>query len=371
MIKLLIAGIVVFFSGLAVSAQAVFTGYEHLFTNPLSYKICQTKDALKMDGILNEADWKAAKWSAPFVDIEGDKKPLPRYNTRFKMLWDKQNLYIAAELEEPHIWSYLSLRDTIVYHDNDFEVFIDPDGDTHNYFEIEVNALKNIFDLFMNRPYRNGGRALINWNVEKLAVGVHIDGTLNKPVDKDKKWVIEMAIPFKSVSLGDTLQVPVHNSIWRLNFSRVEWDTEVINNRYVKKKDAKTRKPLPEHNWVWSPQGVINMHYPERWGYVQFIASPPTEVVSSVEIPASEAVKKILWLTYYKQQHFRAVKKSFARSFNDLKMVNDAYEIGNAVYLLTLESTAHSFEATLKDKLTGIGWRINQDGLLTTLQILQ
>ena len=26
----------------------------------------------------------------------------------------------------------------------------------------------------------------------------------------------------------------------------------------------------PEDNWVWSPQGKINMHLPEFWGYVQF-----------------------------------------------------------------------------------------------------
>ena len=26
----------------------------------------------------------------------------------------------------------------------------------------------------------------------------------------------------------------------------------------------------PEDNWVWSPQGVVNMHLPDRWGEVQF-----------------------------------------------------------------------------------------------------
>ena len=27
----------------------------------------------------------------------------------------------------------------------------------------------------------------------------------------------------------------------------------------------------PEDNWVWSPQGVINMHIPERWGRLVFV----------------------------------------------------------------------------------------------------
>ena len=40
----------------------------------------------------------------------------------------------------------LTQRDTIIYYDNDFEVFIDPDWDGHNYFEIETNARGVIFD---------------------------------------------------------------------------------------------------------------------------------------------------------------------------------------------------------------------------------
>lgn len=27
---------------------------------------------------------------------------------------------------------------------------------------------------------------------------------------------------------------------------------------------------LPEDNWVWSSQNVINMHLPEMWGFIQF-----------------------------------------------------------------------------------------------------
>ena len=52
---------------------------------------------------------------------------------------------------------------------------------------------------------------------------------------------------------------------WRLNFSRVQWRHVIRNNRYEKVEGLK------EDNWVWSPQGVINMHVPERWGYVTFV----------------------------------------------------------------------------------------------------
>ncbi|HEY6400739.1 MAG TPA: hypothetical protein VI479_04990, partial [Blastocatellia bacterium] len=48
------------------------------------------------------------------------------------------------------------------------------------------------------------------------------------------------------------------------NFSRVEWRHEIADGKYRKTPNTK------EDNWVWSPQGVINMHVPEKWGYVRF-----------------------------------------------------------------------------------------------------
>ena len=50
---------------------------------------------------------------------------------------------------------------------------------------------------------------------------------------------------------------------WKVNFSRVHWETEVVNGEYVK-------TDRPEYNWVWSPQGLIYMHMPDLWGLVQF-----------------------------------------------------------------------------------------------------
>src|ERR1700754_377483 len=74
----------------------------------------------------------------------------------------------------------------------------------------------------------------------------------------------------KAINPGFKTTVPQHGTIWRINFSRVEYDTKVENGQNVKLKDEVTGRDLPEHNWVWSAQGVINMHYPERWGFLVF-----------------------------------------------------------------------------------------------------
>ena len=51
-------------------------------------------------------------------------------------------------------------RDEIVFHDNDFEVFLNPSGDGRDYFEFEINALNTTWDLRLVKPYRDGGPAL-------------------------------------------------------------------------------------------------------------------------------------------------------------------------------------------------------------------
>ncbi len=49
-----------------------------------------------------------------------------------------------------------------------------------------------------------------------------------------------------------------------MNFSRVEWRSRPQSRPKTEKED----------NWVWSPQGVIDMHRPEHWGYVRFAEGP-------------------------------------------------------------------------------------------------
>ncbi|MBI5009729.1 MAG: carbohydrate-binding family 9-like protein, partial [Bacteroidia bacterium] len=108
---------------------------------PENYVCYRTATPINPDGILDEEAWEKAPWTNYFRDIEGSKKPDPWYKTRAKVLWDDKNIYFAAYLDDPHVWAKLKQRDTIIFIDNDFEVFIDPDGDTHAYYELEVNAL--------------------------------------------------------------------------------------------------------------------------------------------------------------------------------------------------------------------------------------
>ena len=78
-------------------------------TAPNGYVARRAARPVTIDGKI-DGEWKHAPWTSLFVDIEGDAKPRPRFRTRAKMLWDDQYFYIAAELEEPHVWGTLTQR---------------------------------------------------------------------------------------------------------------------------------------------------------------------------------------------------------------------------------------------------------------------
>ena len=221
---------------------------------PKSYDCFHTATPIKIDGKLDDPAWKKADWTTDFVDIEGAAKPQPRFRTRVKMLWDDQYLYIAAELQEPDVKATLTQHDSVIFHDNDFEVFIKPLPDTESYYEFEMNALNTGWDLFLDKPYNKHGKADNSWDIPGLKTAVAIQGTLNNSSDKDHGWTLEIAYPLQAFQSRQQVPQPQAGTIWRINFSRVEW---------------KAGQPR-EDNWVWSPQGVINMHVPEQWGYLHF-----------------------------------------------------------------------------------------------------
>ena len=233
---------------------------------PRTYDCPRAASPVQIDGRMDDPVWQLARWTEDFVDIQGDVKPAPRFRTRVKMLWDDEYFYFGAWMEEPHVWATLTQHDSVIFHDNDFEVFIDPNGDTLEYYEFEINALNTGWDLFLDKPYRKGGKARNEWEIPGLRTAVSVDGTLNDPRDRDRAWSVEIAIPWKALAqYAHKPAPPGPGDEWRVNFSRVEWQHEIVAGKYGKVPKTK------EDNWVWSPQGAVNMHIPEHWGRVRFV----------------------------------------------------------------------------------------------------
>ncbi len=327
--------------------------------SPKGYVCGRAKSPLVVDGKLDDEAWRLAPWTDDFVDIEGDVKPRPRFRTRAKMVWDDEYFFIAAELVEPHVWGTLTKHDSVIFHDNDFEVFIDPDGDNHEYYELEINALNTEWDLLLEKPYRDGGPAVDAWEIPGLKTATHVNGKLNDPEGLDESWTVELAIPWKALEArAHRPSPPRDGDQWRVNFSRVEWEHLIEGGSY--KKVPKK----PEANWVWSPQGAIDMHRPERWGYVQFSNEAPGRASFRPD-PARFARDRLMTI-YHAQKAYHKKNQSWAKTLDELGLANPPITPGLSP--VTLRATPAGFEAEITVN-PGNGevpqiWLVRQDSRL-------
>jgi hypothetical protein len=108
---------------------------------------------------------------------------------------------------------------------------------------------------------------------------------------------------------------------------------------------------------VWSPQGAIDMHMPERWGYVQF-SSARAGTEPFVEDP-NERVKWALRRLYYRQRRVRAATGSYAATLDALNAAD--IRVDGADFRPVIHGTDQFYEITA----SGFGQslvHITQDG---------
>jgi hypothetical protein len=333
-------------------------GVQETFINfaPRHYICKRAKEKLSIDGKIDKNFWKDAPWSDNFTDIEGDIRPQPAKRTRVKMLWDDEYLYFGAEMEEDRIWATLTERDCVVFFDNDFEIFIDPDGDTHNYYEFEMNAFNTLWDLFLTKPYRDNGRPVNSWDIKGIKTAVQIKGEINNPEADNIGWSVEVAMPWSVLKECAPGQRPPRNGeYWRINFSRVEWRTEIVDGKYSKCINPDTGKPYPEDNWVWSPTGVVNMHYPELWGFVVF-----AEETIDFTIPEDEFIKWELRKMYYRQRNYYEKKGRFCSCFDEIRgndkwTINPSIETTSSLFQISAPSSDRRGQICIRED--GQTWR--------------
>lgn len=241
-----------------------------------------------IDGRLDEPCWQLAPRSPRFADLVSGAPAV--HDTRAAVLWDEACLYVGYWIEEPFVEARLTERDSLIYEDNDVELFV---AGQDAYYEFEINALGTIYEVFFVweeayeragyhlrprfrrdapgvRPF-NGvgftshprGPRIGYWNLdfEGLRSAVHIDGTLNDNRDRDRGWTVELALPwqgFEALAAPDGRALPPRDGdVWRMDFSRF--------NQY------KAAPPAQDSSgWTWSPHGVWDSHIPELFAQVQF-----------------------------------------------------------------------------------------------------
>ena len=263
------------------------------------YQIKRIAGPLVVDGRLDKDVWKNAEKSPRFVDAVGGTPGI--YDTRAALLWDDEALYAGFWVEEPFPAATLTKRDSLLWVENDLEVFIaGPD----TYYELELNALgviyevfylwrdayprfdktgklisgnpyfaKERFDILDNGAVSFGGNfdrqdehfwtginprglrwVYRNWDFPGLEVAVKVDGKINDASVVSKGWTAEIKFPWKGFAdlLGKEEVTPRPGDELRLFLGR--YNLFHFNG-----------KPL-NAGWSWHPVGVADNHNPERFG---------------------------------------------------------------------------------------------------------
>ncbi|KAJ3323981.1 hypothetical protein HDV06_000957 [Boothiomyces sp. JEL0866] len=324
------------FWSIYVFASQVRSAFDCSFNSsyPKQYVAHRAK-AVKIDGVLDDAVWKQSKFTDDFVDIS--TSVVPRFKTNVKMAWDDEYLYIGAVLHETDIWANItsvchcnnSTSDQVIFHDNDFEVFVDADGSTHNYKEFEMNAANQDWVLLLDRPYDDGGGenstrvyGPAGFDIVGRKHQVSMIGQLNNVNAVNKQWSVEIAFPLQQLYQLTAASHPKDGDFWRINFSRVEYHVAKEFGQYVK------TNPV-EDNWVWSPQGRIAMHLPERWGILQFSSSDKFETAPKYydEWP----IRSIAMVLYYDLHNFRNANGFYT---NDVSLLSDpAFGCAGSIFI--------------------------------------
>jgi hypothetical protein len=331
-----------------------------LLQPPRSYSATKTTQKITIDGKDNETAWSKAAWSETFVDIEGKTGQEDPYKTRYKLLWDDNFLYVYVKMKEEHIWAKLKEHDQKIYLDNALEIFMDPDGDAHQYMEFEINAYGTVWDLMMTKPYRNRGQSVSGWDIKSLKKAVVIDGTLNDPSDKDKSWSVELAFPLSSLNLGDG-KPAISRKRWRMTVARVQYQMDVKNGVYEYKK-APSGKDLSPAYYVWTPQGLVSLHYPERFGYVTF-NNGQANGANDIANAELDRLRLVLWKYYYLQQDFKKRNGKYASTLVDLKSDFPAVTFHDTPEIL-LSATPLQYTMQVEAKSSGKRLSIDQEGRL-------
>jgi hypothetical protein len=213
----------------------------------------------KIDGKLDDAAWAAAPSTGAFVNtLSGAQVAI---QTEAKLVWDKKFLYVAFDNTDSDVWTTLDKRDDKLWTQEADELMIDADGNGKTYVEIQVAPNGNVFDTYLpeRRRYEDTLDPKLkpfSWN-SKLTAKVHVDGTLNKREDQDKRWTTEIAIPLEDVKGMDTSSAvklpPTPGDVWRINLYRM---------------DVPAGKPQQAAGW--SPPMVGDFHALDRFGELVF-----------------------------------------------------------------------------------------------------
>ncbi len=157
----------------------------------------------EIDGLIDEDVWDLVEWDNDFIERSPDENTPPTQQTKFKILYDDENLYFAVraiDTEPGKIEKRLSRRDG--FEGDYIEIHIDSYHDLRTAFSFTVTAAGVKGDLVISD---NGDNFDESWN-PIWYTKANID---------EEGWTAELKIPFSQLRFGKSKE-----QIWGMQVMR-------------------------------------------------------------------------------------------------------------------------------------------------------
>ncbi len=187
-------------------------------------KFLGQQQAPVIDGLLDDAGWNIVEWDGDFIEWRPDENTPPHQQTKFKIVYDKKNIYIAVKLYDKQpdsIVNRLSRRDGFA--GDWIEINFDSYHDLRTGFSFNVTSAGVKGDEFISA---NGNNWDASWNpVWYAKTNIDAEG-----------WTAEMKIPFSQLRFGKAKE-----QIWGLQ----------LNRRIFRKEERSLWQRVPQDSPGW------------------------------------------------------------------------------------------------------------------------
>ncbi len=324
--------------------------------NPCIYQVDSLKYPIVVDGDVNDLGWKDISWSSQFVSVIDGGLQNKSVDTRFKMGVYGDSVYLIVKVCDENIWASSEYNGSSCFDDDFLNIYIDDDNDEYDYLVFHVNPIGRFFAEFYERNKTTPEyRFFMDTTMAKCKVMVQ--GTLNKPGDKDDFWQAEIAFPF-DILYRDHYFLQQLGS-WKFNIRRNVWQTVLLDNKYKKVINADAGTANLIDCWEWSYLWGNKIDNVEFWGDCVF----DKRLLSEQKAFNLIEKRRITWElrnVYYAQQSYFQNHKRYAKKIADLK--ETGFLVSKLKYNPEIRAGKNNFKAILYISDIGLKYIIDSHG---------
>ena len=217
------------------------------------YKCKKIFTTVELTGKLDDPAWSTAE---PVQLVDAITGVAGRFASEVRVMYDDRFLYVGFLCEDNYVWGTITEKDGPIWEEECVEVFLNPAGVAHQYYEINVSPQNTLFEtvILNRRTVEKPAETFIGlpqWHPEGIRTATHIEGEADSP-GKARSWSAEYAIPLDQL-IGARNIPPQPGDVWRANFYRID----------------SPQKGQRDH-YAWSKTGKPAFHLPWKFGFLRF-----------------------------------------------------------------------------------------------------